>query len=203
MTSHIADVLIPLALDTAYSYAVPEGLALKEGDVVQVPLGTREVVGVVWSLRPGAGGNFKPVTDIVAAPGLSPKLRKFLDWVAWYTLAPKGSALGMGLKLADFDRPETVRVGIRLAGPPPRRMTPTRQRVLDAAADGLVRLKRDLAHEAGVSAGVIDALVDEGTFETVALRPERGAEEPDPDFSLDGPFRRPARRRSDPHASCR
>ena len=130
MTSHIADVLIPLALDTAYSYAVPEGLALKEGDVVQVPLGTREVVGVVWSLRPGAGGNFKPVTDIVAAPGLSPKLRKFLDWVAWYTLAPKGSALGMGLKLADFDRPETVRVGIRLAGPPPRRMTPTRQRVL-------------------------------------------------------------------------
>ena len=186
MTSHIADVLIPLALDTAYSYAVPEGLALKEGDVVQVPLGTREVVGVVWSLRPGAGGNFKPVTDIVAAPGLSPKLRKFLDWVAWYTLAPKGSALGMGLKLADFDRPETVRVGIRLAGPPPRRMTPTRQRVLDAAADGLVRLKRDLAHEAGVSAGVIDALVDEGTFETVALRPERGAEEPDPDFSLTG-----------------
>ena len=31
MTSHVADVLIPLALDTAYSYAVPDGLALKEG----------------------------------------------------------------------------------------------------------------------------------------------------------------------------
>ena len=34
MTSRIADVLIPLALDTAYSYAVPDGLALEEGDVV-------------------------------------------------------------------------------------------------------------------------------------------------------------------------
>ena len=44
----VADVLIPLALDTAYSYAVPDGLALEEGDVVQVPLGTREAVGVVW-----------------------------------------------------------------------------------------------------------------------------------------------------------
>jgi primosomal protein N' (replication factor Y) len=186
MTSRIADVLIPLALDTAYSYAVPDGLSLKEGDVVQVPLGSREVVGVVWSLRPGAGGNFKPVTGAIEAPALSSKMRKFLDWVAWYTLAPKGSALGMGLKLADPDRPEAVRVGIRLAGPPPRRMTPTRQRVLEAAADGLVRLKRQLAHEAGVSVGVIDGLVDEGALETVALRPERAAETPDPDYANTG-----------------
>ena len=186
MTSHIADVLIPLALDTAYSYAVPSGLALKEGDVVQVPLGTREVVGVVWALRPGAGSNFKAVTDVVEAPGLSPKMRRFLDWVAWYTLAPKGSALGMGLKLADLDRPEVVRVGIRMAGPAPKRMTPTRQRVIDAAGDGRVRLKRDLAQEAGVSVGVIDGLVDEGTFETVALLSEPAAEPPDPDFSRTG-----------------
>ena len=98
MTSHIADVLIPLALDTAYSYAVPDGLSLREGDVVQVPLGTREVVGVVWGLRAGAGSNFKRVTDAIDAPALSPGMRKFLDWVAWYTLAPKGSALAMGLQ---------------------------------------------------------------------------------------------------------
>jgi primosomal protein N' (replication factor Y) len=62
MTSRIADVLIPLALDTAYSYAVPDGLVLKEGDVVQVPLGTREIVGVVWDLHDGLGGNLKKVT---------------------------------------------------------------------------------------------------------------------------------------------
>ena len=48
-----ADVLIPLALDQAYSYAIPAGLTLKPGDVVQVPLGPRETVGVVWAL--GAG----------------------------------------------------------------------------------------------------------------------------------------------------
>ena len=51
MASKIADVLIPLALDTAYSYAVPDDLSLEEGDVVQVPLATREVAGVVWGLR--------------------------------------------------------------------------------------------------------------------------------------------------------
>ena len=42
------DVLIPLGLDQAYSYAVPAGLVLKPGDVVEVPLGPRETVGVVW-----------------------------------------------------------------------------------------------------------------------------------------------------------
>ncbi len=36
----IADVLVPVAVDTAYSYRVAPGLALSPGDVVQVPLGT-------------------------------------------------------------------------------------------------------------------------------------------------------------------
>ena len=72
MTSRIAEVLIPLALDTAYSYAVPSDLALSAGDVVQVPLGTRETVGVVWSLRDGGGANFKRITGLVEAPNLSP-----------------------------------------------------------------------------------------------------------------------------------
>jgi len=73
----VADVLIPLALDTAYSYAVAPGLALKAGDVVQVPLGPRETVGVVWSLRAGAGANFKSVAGRVDAPGLAAGMRRF------------------------------------------------------------------------------------------------------------------------------
>ncbi len=186
MTSRIADVLIPLALDTAYSYAVPDGLPLEEGDVVQVPLATREVAGVVWGLREGQGGNLKKVTGAIDAPRLPPKTRKFLDWVSWYTLAPKGSALAMSLKLPDGERTETVRVGVRLAGDLPKRMTPARQRVIEAAGDGRVRLKRDLAQEAGVSAGVVDGLIDEGTLEAVALLPEPVAERPDPDFGRTG-----------------
>jgi primosomal protein N' (replication factor Y) len=181
MTSRIADVLIPLALDTAYSYAVPDDLALSEGDVVQVPLGTRETVGVVWTLREGAGSNFKPVTGALASPALTPAMRKFLDWIAWYTLAPKGAALAMGLKLVDEGRAETMRVGVRLAGPPPLRITPARARVLEAARGGLIHSKRELADAAAVSPGVIDGLIDEGTLETVALAPEPVADRPDPE----------------------
>ena len=38
-SSYIADILTPVALDTAYSYAVPEGMALAVGDVVHVLAG--------------------------------------------------------------------------------------------------------------------------------------------------------------------
>ncbi|MPR06527.1 primosomal protein N' [Microvirga tunisiensis] len=182
MASKIADVLIPLALDTAYSYAVPDGLALEEGDVVQVPLANREVAGVVWGLRDGQGGNLKKVTGVIEAPNLSPRMRKFLDWIAWYTLAPKGSALAMGLKIPDPDRQEVARVGVRLAGALPKRMTPARQKVVEIAQDGIVRLKSELAHAAGVSSGVVNGLIDEGTLETVALLAEPVAEMPDPAF---------------------
>jgi len=182
MVAKIADVLIPLALDTAYSYAVPDGLPLEEGDVVQVPLANREVAGVVWSLREGQGGNLKKVTGIIEAPNLSANMRKFLDWIAWYTLAPKGSALAMGLKIPDPDRQEVARVGVRLAGALPKRMTPARQKVIEIAQDGVVRLKSELAQAAGVSAGVVNGLIDEGALETVVLLAEPVAEMPDPAF---------------------
>ena len=61
-------------------------------------------------------------------------------------------------------------------------MTPARHRVLALLADGLVRGKGEAAEEAGVSPGVIDGLVDEGTLETLVLPPEPVARAPDPDF---------------------
>ena len=181
MSSPVADVLIPLALDTAYSYAVPDGLALAAGDVVQVPLGPRETVGVVWGLRDGPGSNFKPVSGRVEAPSLTPAMRRFLDWIAWYTLAPRGSVLALALRLPDAAQAEVPRVGVRLVGPPPQRLTPARARVLKAAEGGLVHRKQDLARAAGVGVGVLDGLVDEGTLTTVALAPQAVAEAPDPE----------------------
>ena len=50
-------------------------------------------------------------------------------------------------------------------------MTPARARAFDFFADGLTHSKSQAAHEANVSAGVIDGLIDEGTLETVLLPP--------------------------------
>ena len=49
----VADVLVPVAIDQAYSYRVPADLDLTEGDLVEVPLGTRETIGAVWEIRQG------------------------------------------------------------------------------------------------------------------------------------------------------
>ena len=55
--------------------------------------------------------------------------------------------------------------------------------MLALLADKMLRSKGDAAREAGVSGGVIDGLIDEGTLETVVLPPEPVAEPPDPDFA--------------------
>ncbi|KPQ12652.1 MAG: primosomal protein N' (replication factor Y) PriA [Saliniramus fredricksonii] len=181
----VADVIIPLALDTAYSYAVPAGMELLPGAQVRVPFGPRrEAIGVVWGLRAGDPGNLKQVIEPAGGPVFSDNLRSFLDWVARWTLAPRGSVLAMALKRPDEERGEVIRVGIRLAGPPPKRMTPARSRVIAAAEGGLLHGKSDLARAAGVSAGVIDGLVDEGTLETCVMPPENLFPPPDPDHAV-------------------
>ena len=51
--SHTVTVLLPLPLGNGYTYGVPEMLDLGPGDIVSVPLGQRQVNGVVWDREPG------------------------------------------------------------------------------------------------------------------------------------------------------
>ena len=181
------DVLVPVALDQTYSYRVPDDLELAPGDLVSVPLGPRAVTGVVWAdhveVEPRLHNRMKEVEGKLELPPLKPELRKFVDWVAGYTLSPRGMVLRMALRMGEHLGPARERVGVRLAGPPPQRMTAARGRVLALLADALAHGKSEVAHDAGVSPGVIDGLVDEGTLETMVLPPEPVARAPDPDFA--------------------
>src|SRR6185295_4913248 len=181
------DVLVPVALDHTYSYRVPSELELEPGDIVAVPLGAREVIGVVWAddvtIRPGLHNRIKDVELKLDYPPVKPELRKFVDWVSDYTLSPRGMVLRMCLRMGDLG-PAREKVGVRIAGPPPKRMTAARARVLQLLADGMLRTKAEVAHEAGVSVGVVNGLVDEGALETLALPPEPVARQPDPDHDV-------------------
>jgi primosomal protein N' (replication factor Y) len=162
MAQRIVDVLVPVALDHTYSYRVPHGLELAVGDVVAVPLGRSEAIGVVWAddvaINPGLHNRLKDVEARLDVPPLKPELRKFVDWVSNYTLSPRGMVLRMTLRMGELG-PERERVAVRLAGAPPQRLTPARRRVMAALADGLLRTKSEAAKDAGVSAGVINSLV--------------------------------------------
>lgn len=183
----VADVLIPVAVDTAYSYRIPRELHLQAGDFVQVPLGTRDATGIVWEIRRSqSGSNLKAVIGRHDYPRLADPLRKFVDWIARWTLSPRGMVLRMVVRAPENSGPEPVRVGIRLAagGTLPQRMTPARLRVIKAAEGGLIHSKSALAALAACSGGVVDALVDEGTLEAIALQPEPAALTPDIAFAI-------------------
>ncbi|MDE2018622.1 MAG: primosomal protein N', partial [Hyphomicrobiales bacterium] len=94
----VADVLMPVAVDTAYSYRVPAGLAVAPGDHVRAQLGGRETDGVVWAVRTGGGDNLKPLLAKLDLAPIAEPLRRFVDWVAGWTLAPRGMVRRMAVR---------------------------------------------------------------------------------------------------------
>ena len=179
-------VLLPLALDSTYDYLLPPGEALQPGDFVLVPIGPRKEVGVVWerdeNAKPVDPRKLKAVIDRFELPPLPEAARRFADWVARYTLSPRGMVLKMMMSAADVFSPDMPRWGYKLAGPPPARLTAERKRAIEAAEDGLVWAKSALAERAGVSSGVIDGLVQAGTLIRVEL-PRWRPPSPQPDFA--------------------
>ncbi|KRP85661.1 primosomal protein N' (replication factor Y) [Bradyrhizobium sp. USDA 4503] len=186
-TIRVVDVLVPVALNQTYSYRVPRGMELAPGDVIGVPLGPREVVAVVWAENanpdPRLHNRLKDVSEKLDVPPLKPELRQLVDWVSNYTLSARGMVLRMTLRMGENLGPERMRLGVRLVGEPPRRLTPARRRVIEVLSDRLLHGKSEAAREAGVSSGVIDGLVDEGTLTVEAMPPPAPPPVPDPSYA--------------------
>jgi primosomal protein N' (replication factor Y) len=185
--ARVVDVLVPVALNQAYSYRAPRGMDLQPGDVVAVPLGPREVIGVVWAENtnpdPRLHNRLKEVGEKLDVPPLRQELRSLVDWVANYTLSSRGMVLRMTLRMGEHLGPERLRLGVRLVGDLPQRMTPARRRLIEILSDGLLHGKSETAKEAGVSAGVIDGLVDEGTLTVEPMPRAPAPPAPDPSFA--------------------
>ena len=87
-------VLLPFGLGCAYDYRAPDDLNVELGDVVAVPLGPRQVYGAVWQSHRGeepdavADERLREIIDCYDVPPLPESLRRFIDWVASYTLTP-------------------------------------------------------------------------------------------------------------------
>ncbi|KQT47654.1 primosomal protein N' [Aureimonas sp. Leaf454] len=177
-------VLVPLPTARPYSYAVPDGMDVAPGSIVQVPLGPRQVAGIVWD---GATDGvdpkkLRPITHAFDCPIIDEGMRRFIDWVADYTLSPPGLVARMALRApAAFD-PEPFIEGLARTGLEPERLTGARRRVLDASVDAPAWSRSGLAHAAGVSTSVVDGLVKLGAFEAVRLPPPPVVARPDPGF---------------------
>ncbi len=178
-------VLVPTPAKGPYTYRVPDGMYPVPGSIVRVPLGPREVAGLVWD---GEGGEvdakkLRPVSELFDCPPVSADMRRFIEWVSAWTLSPPGMVARMVLRVpAAFD-PELPTEGLCITDSRPERMTSARRRVIEQASDGLAWTRSGLAHAAGVSLTVIDGLRDQGVFETVAIPPQPVVAAPDPDYA--------------------
>lgn len=183
----VVDVLLPVAIGSAYSYRVPEGMQVAPGDIVVVPLGTRNMLGCVWPRAEGAPSvdpaKLKSIQRRYAVAPLRPEMIAFIRWIAEYTVTPPGMVLRLALRHDESAGIARERTGVRLTGKRPERRTAAREKTIEALADGFVRSKTDAAREAGVSPSVIDGLIDDGVLETLVLPPEPAAEAPDPDHA--------------------
>ena len=184
-------VLLPLPLKGAYDYRLEPENGAGPGAFVEAPLGNRAVVGVVWGEAEGGveEAKLRSVSTVYDVPPLTDVSRRFVDWVARYTLYPPGAVLRMVMSTPEaLEPPKPMIAYARTALDPEEaglRVTPARRRVLAVLHDGPPRPASELAREAGVTTGVVTGLTKAGILEAVALR--RSAP-PQPDPSMQGPL---------------
>ncbi|WP_136634677.1 primosomal protein N' [Pseudooceanicola onchidii] len=161
----LVSVLTAQPLDRFLDYKAPEG-GVFLGAYVQVPLGPRQVLGVVWG--PGKGdfdyNKVRPVTKVLDAAPMRDEMREFLVRAGDYTLTPMSAMLRLATRAPGLSNPPSMQKVYRLGGVEPDRMTDARTRVLDVLRDygGLSFTLKELAEMAGVSTGVVKGLVTQG-----------------------------------------
>ncbi|WP_295070330.1 primosomal protein N' [Tabrizicola sp.] len=161
----LVGVLTTEPLGRVLDYRAPEG-GCGDGDFVEVPLGPRRVLGVVWG--PGVGGwdpaKVRPVGRVLDARPMRFELRSFLARAAEYTLTPLPAMLRLATRTPGLGEPASVRRVYRLAGAVPNSLTEARHRVVEAlrAFGGAPVTLGELAEAAACGASVVKGLVKLG-----------------------------------------
>src|SRR5262249_30773295 len=112
------DAALPVPLDMAFTYRVPEGAEPVVGGRVLVPFRQQRMSGIVTALHQRAPepGNKKVqmknlISVLDAAPVLDEQLIKLARWIADYYLAPLGEVFRAMLPLgAEFKRSIVYRI---------------------------------------------------------------------------------------------
>ncbi|MEM9049763.1 MAG: primosomal protein N' [Pseudomonadota bacterium] len=160
-------VLTVEPVDRLLDYLAPHA-GLPAGAYVLVPLGPRQVLGVVWG--PGEGSfdaaRLRSVGAVLDLPPMPHAMRSFLSRAADYTLTPLNAMLRLATRAPGLAEPPATRRVLGKGPAAPSRLTPARLLVLNAlAAWGDNRLTRaELAAEAGVSDGVVRGLIASGAL---------------------------------------
>ncbi|MEK9705433.1 MAG: primosomal protein N', partial [Paracoccaceae bacterium] len=161
--SQLVSVLTTQPIDRVLDYKAPEGGCFL-GAFVEVPLGPRKVLGVVWGA--GHGGydpaKIKSVNRVLDVAPMTRAMREFLIRAGEYTLNPLSVMLRLATRAPGLMDPPSMRRVYQLNDAfEGGKMTPARGRVLGVMEDFVdaVFTLKELADLAEASTSVIKGLV--------------------------------------------
>jgi len=177
MAMHRVRLLVMNAALGPLDYRVPDGMVVVPGSVVVAPLGPRQVMGIAWEPErlPGtevADERLRPILGVLEVPPLRAELRRLIEWTADYYCASLASVARMVITSGGALRGPATITEYRLSGGMPERMTKQREHAI-AALEGEQATIRELSTIAGVSDGVLRALVGQGVLEPVQVDCDR------------------------------
>ncbi len=164
----LVGVLTPEPLDRVLDYRAPEG-GCWLGAFVEVPLGPRKVLGVIWG--PGRGdwdiAKVRQVNRVLDAAAMQAEMHEFLERAGAYTLTPLSAMLRLATRVPGLSDPPSMRKIYRLGQGEPARMTDARRRVIETLVEygGLGFTLKELSDLAGVTSSVVKGLAEMGVVE--------------------------------------
>lgn len=158
-------VLTAEPLDRMLDYKAPEG-GCYLGGFVEVPLGPRKVIGVVWAAGKGDWdiNKVRAAYRVLDVAPMRLEMRDFLRRSAEYTLTPINAMLRLATRAPGLGDPPSMRKIYRRGRSEPERMTAARQKVLNTLTkyDDLSFTLKELAELAGATNSVVKGLVEQG-----------------------------------------
>ena len=146
-------------------YLAPEG-GCHLGGFVEVPLGPRKMLGVVWGEGEGSfdRARLRQVIRVLDVAPMGEGLRSFLTRAGAYTLTPMPAMLRLATRAPGLGDPPSMRKIYRRGEGLPDRDTKARRAVIETLADygDLAFTLKELAEMAGVSSSVVKGLVAQG-----------------------------------------
>ena len=178
-TVPVADVLFPVNVSGAFSYAIPEGLTLTRGDFVFAPIGKQVKLGVVTGFGRREPEGLKEILEAKPTPPLPEATLDFVDWTARYSVASPGMVLRQVIRSHKALDPSPRITHFRPSPERPARMSAAREAVLGSAP--WPARATEIAERAGVSPGIVRGLAKAGGLIAEELPVDRPFDIPDPD----------------------
>ena len=161
----LVSVLTTQPIDRFLDYKAPkEGVNL--GSYVEVPLGPRKVIGVVWCAGKGDydQNKIRTISNRLDVPEMRPEMMEFLSRAGRYTLTPLNGMLKLATRAPGLTDPPSMKIVYAKGDRDVDRMTPARERVLKILKDtaDMQFTGKELKEAANVTISVIKGLVSQG-----------------------------------------